>query len=704
MSTWSATLTVGTRLRYDGSTWDIVEFAGRRLLLRAVDGRLCQIDVGTLLTHPTVEVLVPVVTDARGLGAELDALDDADAAALRDQVGHVREVLTGYRSGSAELERPGEPRPAYAPGTSLMQRYEAKAAELGIGVRTLRRWVAAFQSDGPAGLIDGRETRRRDPLGRVDLRWLDMCRMVIAEHVTASRPSRAILLARVAARLDEQYGPGVVALPSDSAARRALRELERGTNTFRGSTKGKRSIANRPAGTYGRLRATRPGEYLLLDTTRLDVFAMEPITLRWVQAELTIAMDLYSRCIVGLRLTPLSTAAIDVAAVLYESLRPDDERPYHGVPGAVVVDVGQLADADGTPLLPAVAAETIVVDHGKIYLAEHVVSICERLGISIQPARPYTPTDKAPVERFFRTLREGLLEALPGYKGADVHSRGHDVEGQAFYFLDELEQIIREWVATCYHTRPHDGLTVPEAPGLQMSPLDMFEHGVTRAGALRIPARADLLYDFLPVVWRTVQHYGVEVLGLRYNGPALDAYRNATSPYGGVRGGKWPLRYDPGDVSRLYFQDPTDDRWHVLPWEHAPALGQPFSADALAYARRLAATTQRFPDDRRALAELLARWDAGLTRNPVERRMAVRLSEQRLRLTPDAATTDQAVEDLPTLRRLHAVSGGDEHLGSGAVLSPVDGEDDSDDELDAAFPDEAEVDDDTYYADAMDTA
>ena len=41
-----------------------------------------------------------------------------------------------------------------------------------------------------------------------------------------------------------------------------------------------------------------------MDSTRLDVFAMEPVTLRWVQAELTIAMDLFTRCILGLRVTP----------------------------------------------------------------------------------------------------------------------------------------------------------------------------------------------------------------------------------------------------------------------------------------------------------------------------------------------------------------------------------------------------------------
>ncbi len=144
-------------------------------------------------------------------------------------------------------------------------------------------------------------------------------------------------------------------------------------------------------------------------------------------------MDLYDRCITGLRLTPVSTKAIDAAAVLFESVRPlpdpaagwaDVRPPYHGLPAQVVISPGKLADADGTPLLPSVAAEAVIVDHGKIYLSEHLMSACARLGISVQPARVYQATDKAALERFFRTLREGLLAALPGYKGPDVHRRG----------------------------------------------------------------------------------------------------------------------------------------------------------------------------------------------------------------------------------------------------------------------------------------
>jgi transposase InsO family protein len=71
------------------------------------------------------------------------------------------------------------------------------------------------------------------------------------------------------------------------------------------------------------------------------------------------------------------------------------------------------------PAASAAAPESIVVDHGKVYVSEHLTSVCRRMGISIQPARLRTGRDKGPVERFLRTLREDLLQALPGYKGPD---------------------------------------------------------------------------------------------------------------------------------------------------------------------------------------------------------------------------------------------------------------------------------------------
>lgn len=717
----TVSLSVGTYLDHDGDRYEVVEIAGRRLLLRQVGAdRVRQADLAWLLAHPTTRVANVNSVSAPAVATVLGDVDEARQAEVAARVGHVKELLTGFQRGCEELALPGEPRSAYQPGIRMMARYRAKSAELGVAVSTLRRWVAGFKASGPAGLVP-RAGGPKDGVGRTDARWVEMCRIVLAEHVSASRPTRAVILAEIASRLDERYGQGVVKAPAKTVAYELLARLSRGSNAFEGSTKGKRSIADRPQGVYGRLRATRPGEYVLLDTTRLDVYAMEPVTCRWVQAELTAAMDLYTRCIVGLRLTPVSTKAVDVAGVLYETVHPRwreevEALPAHGVPVTVVLDSRKLVDASGRPLLPSVAAETIVYDHGQIYISRHVESVCARFGISLQPARPRTPTDKSPLERWFKTLADGLLVALPGYKGSDVHSRGLDVEEQTFFFLDELEAIVREWTGLVYHRRPHRGLCVAEAPGLEISPLEMFAHGVHRGGFLSIPARPDLAYDFLATVWTSIQHYGVQINGLRYDGPALNAYRNTTSSYTGVHAGKWPVAVDPGDVRAVYFQDPTDNLWHTLVWEHAALLNQPFSSEALSYARRLAARTQRFPDVTATLIELLGRWGAGLTEGAAERRMAVRLSQQRLRLldAPHNAeiparqdgTEDVAeVSQLPSVRRLTTAGvpappqqsapsppGAD---SNGPVAGEVNGgEDDEEDELDG---------DDDFYADVMDS-
>jgi transposase-like protein len=79
--------------------------------------------------------------------------------------------------GCAELALEGEPRPEYAPGVPMMRRYAAKAAELGVGESTIRRWVSQAEA-GPAGLV--RERSVRDVLDRADPRWVDAARGVIA--------------------------------------------------------------------------------------------------------------------------------------------------------------------------------------------------------------------------------------------------------------------------------------------------------------------------------------------------------------------------------------------------------------------------------------------------------------------------------------------------------------------------------------------
>lgn len=712
MSSSTVRVGVGTKLVVDGDAATVVEIdplggGSSVVVLFSRDRRLARIALRELF----VNVGIRLVPDGPGPRADdisqvasvrLSSLTDSDRAMVRERTAHVREVLTGYTSGSSELPSEGEPREAFDPKLPLMVRYQAKSDELNVTVRTIQRWVNDYHRHGPAGLAKEPATRRK-PLGTVDERWLESALEVMAECTDLSKPSRAIVIASANARVQARFGDDAVKLPGRATAYRVLSELEHRHPTFRLSTKRNRDIAGRPAGVYGKLRPTRPGEYMLMDTTPLDVFALDPVTLRWVQAELTVAMDWYSRCITGVRLTPMSTKAVDAAAVLYQAFRPPPAGPdwpeyaawpEHGIPKSVLIDRHTIDTAGGARAVgPAIAPETLVIDHGKIYVSDHLTSVCQRLGISVQPARLRTGRDKGPVERFFRTIRESLLEALPGYKGPDIHSRGSHPETQAFFYLDELETIIREWIGLVYHHRPHSSLVDPHLPGLHMSPATMYEHGIARAGFVEVPRDPDLAYEFMKVEWRKIHHCGVESNGRRYTGECLQEFRNQTSPFTGKANGRWPIHHDPGDITRMYFRHPTTRVWHTLQWEHAPSLQMPMSEEALQYARKLASSKYRFPDDRLAVADLFQRWSLGLGSSAKERRMALRLSRNEALLL--APLNDGSAASLPSAMRAMETGGRETACGAAEELTaaedaPVGGDDDSADEADDFYADALE--------------
>jgi hypothetical protein len=103
-----------------------------------------------------------------------------------------------------------------------------------------------------------------------------------------------------------------------------------------------------------------------------------------------------------------------------------------------------------------------------------------------------------------------------------------------------------------------------------------------------VPARGDLAIDFLPVVYRKINHYGVEFAGLIYNGKALRKYRNTKSHIGGrtKKADLWPIAYDPDDVRRVFFQD-EHGSWHPLYWQKIDTVGGPLSMSMLDAVKRL---------------------------------------------------------------------------------------------------------------------
>lgn len=646
---------VKTRFLYDGEIVEILELHVADGITEAAtrdlrSGRIRRIGLDELMYSNrsrllSEDLVVQDVNDVDSVASlKWSAVSESARSEARQRGADVREVLTGYRSGSAVTAQPGEPRPLYVTTLPMGARVAAKAQELKVGIRTIERWVVRYKAEGEVGLLSARAVQQA--VGSMKFELFEQAALdIMHEHTESSTPTREHVAAQARARLVTTYGVGNVPLPSQPTQYRILKRLNKSYALFSSSAKRIRDISARPVGPYGKLHPTRPGEYLLMDTTPSDVFAMDPHTLRWVSVDITVGMDWYSRCVTGLRVTPMSTKAIDAASVLYQSFRPPPAGrdwpaeavwPPHGVPRSVLVEQEALDPASACAATPAIVPETLVVDHSRIFVGEHLTSACRQMGISVQPARIRIPYDKGPVERFFLTMRQGILQELPGYKGPDLYSRGVDPEREAFFFIDELEELLREWVATVYHRRPHDGVGEPGLWSLGLSPAQMFEHGIARAGYIEAPRDPCLAYHFLRVEWRTLQHDGVHIDKRTYRGVGLTGYEaGEKSPYR-ERGGRWPFHVDPDDVRFVYFFDRKNTKlWHALEWTEAAACQGPMNEDGLEFARDLARRQHPRFDDKLALAEMLGRRQLSPGRTPAERRAALRLSRQQSTLGID---------------------------------------------------------------------
>ncbi len=525
----------------------------------------------------------------------------------------LNEAWSGYRSGDPERAAPGEPRAGYDPAVNtLSERLEAKARELGCSVRRLRDRRARLRRHGIRGLVDGRSLQPCAGV-RVDARLQEAVLAEAALLEDASDITKAQFRARVASRLAKESGEPLVLPASRSTFNRLVTEIVDTSGLFRLAAKSRRSARSGPSEDLGSLVAERPGEYVLFDSTKLDVFAIDPFTFQWVRLELTVALDLCTRSILAFRLTPFSTQGVDLALLLSDLLSPtpmdgrwpaDVPYPYCGVPENLVLRAFDLPAGTALAPRPTVRPGTVVIDRGRNYQSVAFMAACEYLRINVQSARPRRGSDKGWIERLFRTLRQRLLESLPGYTGPNVLARGRNVEADAVYFTHELEAIIGRWIAVDYQRRPHDGLRVPEAPHLTLSPNEAYEEAVARTGFVHVPRDRDLHLRLLPVQERVISRAGVEIAGLTYDSPALNPYRQRRSPLGALDG-KWAIRVDPRDLGRVWFQDPLDERFHELSWRHAREVARPFGGSALTYVKRLLVESgMRRPSEEEIATEL----------------------------------------------------------------------------------------------------
>ncbi|MFF3642050.1 Mu transposase C-terminal domain-containing protein [Streptomyces sp. NPDC002564] len=611
----ASVLRPGDWVIYADGDHQVVALAGTSVRLRSQDGVESVVLASYLMASPGFAVTgtePPAAVEPFGL---LDSLPESVLAAAREWERHVVEVETGLPPATDPGTRP---RREYDPAErTLTERDAAKADELGIGVRTVQSRRARYARQGLWGLVDQRTVREWEATGRADARLIDAIRHVMDNETAASTGTRSRLIRRVIKMLEDVHGPGTVPLPSRSTFYRLVDVLSIGRHTF-GSAVTRRQMANRPEGPFTPTFADRPGEQMQIDSTPLDVMVVLDSGLT-ARADLTIAVDVATRTICAAVLRPMGTKAVDASLLLARMLVPEPMRPGWSkslrmaasrMPHRRLLDVD--ARMEQAAAKPVIVPDTVVIDGGKVFISETFIRACNRLGVSVQRARPRTPTDKAIVEATFSAINTMFCQHVAAYTGPNVSRRGERVEAHAAWTIPELQDLLDEWLLVGWQMRPHDSLRDPYRPKAAMSPNDKYTSLVAASGYLPLVLHGEDYLELLPVAWRAVNDYGIRIDHRTYDCADLGPWRRQPSGIVAKRG-LWEVHYDPYDLSRVFVR--TKHGWITAPWIQLPLINAPFADFTWQHARRLA--VEAGLDDTneevvaRVLDELLSRAEHG---------------------------------------------------------------------------------------------
>lgn len=365
------------------------------------------------------------------------------------------------------------------------------AAAAGIALRTARRWVARYRAEGLAGLA----RRPRADRGR---RRLPPELVAFVEGLALRRPPpSAAAVQRRAAEVARANG---WPQPSYAQVYDVVRRLDPGLVT----------LAHEGAKAYResfdlvhRREADGPNAIWQADHTQLDVVVLDPAG-RPARPWLTVVLDDFSRAVAGYAVGLEAPSALQTALALRQAIWRKDDPRWHvcGIPGV------------------------LYTDHGSDFTSSHLEQVAADLGVRLVFSAVGMPRGRGKVERFFGTVHQRCVGALPGYAPA-----GAPVPAPALT-LAALDEALHAFVVADYHRRPHSETGAP--------PQDRWEAG----GFLpHLPQRLDELDLLLLTVAkaRKVHPDGVHFQGLRYLDPTLAAYV----------GEAVVVRYDPRDLAEV---------------------------------------------------------------------------------------------------------------------------------------------------------
>lgn len=259
-----------------------------------------------------------------------------------------------------------------------------------------------------------------------------------------------------------------------------------------------------------------------VDIIVVDTYNRQPIGRPWI----TIAIDLYSRCVVGFCLTLESPSATSVGLCLSHVI--SNKRPWLERIGA-----GVEWPMFGKP-------KVIHVDNGSEFHSEALKRGCEVHGIKVSYRPVESPHYGGIVERVIGTMMK-MVHELPGTTFSNITERGeYDSDKNASLTLVELEKWFALAIAS-YHLSIHSGINEP--------PVTRWVKAVDLGWQpFHIQNPKSFLIDFLPIVYRHIQRQGFVVDHITYMNSALKPWISERES----EKHKFIIRRDPRDLSRIY--------------------------------------------------------------------------------------------------------------------------------------------------------
>jgi putative transposase len=323
---------------------------------------------------------------------------------------------------------------------------------------------------------------------------------------------------------------------------------------------GRKASRDRFAPATGSLEAGWPLSLVQIDHTLVDVIVVDSVTRQPIQRPwLTLAIDVYSRCVAGFHLSLEPPSATSVALCIAHAVLP--KQPW-------------LAQRKIEGVWPVQGLMTrLHLDNAKEFHSEALRRGCEQYGIAIDYRPVRTPHFGGHIERLIGTMM-GKVHLLPGTTFSNVQAKGDlDPEKSAAMTLHEVEQWLTHAIVGVYHRDRHRSLEIP--------PMAAWDRGI--AGDDKTPGCGEpagvsdsrrFLIDFLPLERRRVRREGVSLNSIYYWSDVLRSF--IAEPE------RMVVRYDPRDLSRVYLLAP-DGQYYDLNyrrlgyppislWEHRLAL------------------------------------------------------------------------------------------------------------------------------------